>query len=325
MTLFRKLAAGAALLTLTSAVAAQEMQFGTTSPPGNVQYISAVEFAERVNKRLGGKGKVTVFHSSQLGNDQEMMQKLRLGTQDMSQPSTIMSTVVPEFGMFDLPYLVKDRDHMKCIAKEIVWPLLAPKLEQRGYKLIGIWENGFRQVSNSLRPINRPEDMRGMKIRIPQGVWRARMLEAFGAAPVPMGFAETFVALQTGVVDGQENPYVNIFAGKFHEVQKFLTETNHTYTPSFPTASLRKFNAYAPDVQKALLDEAAAIQDWTYQQAAELDEDARKKMIAAGMQFNKSDYESFVKASQPVYDRFSAEVPGADKLIKHALDLAKGC
>ena len=321
----RPIVFAALLLSATAPAAAQEMQFGTTSPPGNVQYFSAVEFAERVNKRLAGKGKLVVFHSSQLGNDQEMMQKLRLGSQDMSQPSTIMSSVVPEFGMFDLPYLVKDREHMKCLAKVIVWPVLAPKLEARGYKLIGIWENGFRQISNNLRPINRPEDMKGMKIRIPQGIWRARMLEAFGAAAVPMGFAETFVALQTGVVDGQENPYVNIFAGKFHEVQKFLTETNHTYTPSFPTASKRKFDAYPEEVKRALLEEAAAVQDLTYQQAEKLDDEAKNKMIAAGMQFNKSDYDSFVRASRPVYDRFSAEVPGADKLIEQAIALAKGC
>jgi tripartite ATP-independent transporter DctP family solute receptor len=319
---------GAALLALVAANAAQaqvEMQYGTTSPPGNLQYFSSEEFIERVNERIGDLGEIVFYHSSQLGSDQEMLQKLRLGTQDMSQPSTIMSSVVPEFGLFDMPYLVKDRAHMACIAQEIIWPELAPKLEAKGYKLLGVWENGFRQMTNNVRPIMTPADLQGLKIRIPQGIWRAKMLEAYGAAPVPMGFAETFVALQTGVVDGQENPYANIDAGKFQEVQKYLTETNHTYTPSFPTASLRKFNGYPEAVRTAILEVAAEVQDWTYERAATLDEETREKLVDAGMEFNRADREAFVAASKPVYDLFEQEVPGGGDLIARALKLADGC
>jgi len=302
-----------------------EIQFGTTSPPGNVQYYSSEEFIKRVNARIGHYGRIVLYHSSQLGSDGEMLQKLRLGTQDMSQPSTIMSSVTPEFGLFDLPYLVKDRAHMKCIAREIVWPILAPKIEARGYKLIGIWENGFRHITNNVRPIVTPADLRGLKIRVPQGVWRVKMFQAYGAAPSPLPFAETFVALQTGVMDGQENPYVNIDAGKFQEVQRYLTETRHIYTPSFPTASLRRFRAYPAEVQRAILEEAAAIQDWTYALAEKLEGEVRDKLIAAGMQFNQSDRDAFVAASKPVYDQFAAEVPGGPALIERALALANGC
>ena len=312
---------------LTSPVTAQnvEIQYGTTSPPGNVQYFSSQEFIKRVNARIGGYGRIVLYHSSQLGSDGEMLQKLRLGTQDMSQPSTIMSSVTPEFGMFDLPYLVKDRAHMKCIAREIVWPILAPKVEARGYKIIGIWENGFRHITNSVRPIVTPADLRGLKIRVPQGVWRVKMFQAYGASPSPLPFAETFVALQTRVMDGQENPYVNIDAGKFQEVQRYLTETRHIYTPSFPTASLRRFRAYPAEVQRAILEEAAAIQDWTYELAERLEGEVRDKLIAAGMQFNQADREAFVAASKPVYDQFAAEVPGGAALIERALALANGC
>lgn len=320
-------AVGLAMLVCVGSAGAQnvELQYGTTSPPGNLQYFSSEEFINRVNERIADYGKVVFYHSSQLGSDQEMLQKLRLGTQDMSQPSTILSSVVPEFGLFDMPYLVKDREHMKCIADEIVWPDLAPKLEEKGYTLLGVWENGFRQMTNSSRAIQTPADLRGLKIRIPQGVWRARMLEAYGAAPVPMGFAETFVALQTGVVDGQENPYANIEAGKFQEVQRYLTETNHTYTPSFPTASARKFRSYPEEVQQALMGAAADVQGWTYERAAALDTESREKLVAAGMAFNESDREAFVEASKPVYQQFEQEVPGAGELIERALALADGC
>ncbi len=320
------LAGISAPLTIGQAAAqGAELQFGTTSPPGNMQSNSAEEFARRVNEKIGDAGTVQVYTSSQLGNDKEMLQKLRLGTQDMSQPSTIMSTVVPEFGLFDMPYLVKDRAHMKCIAQEIIWPELAPKLEEKGYKLIGVWENGFRNISNNVRPIDTPADLEGVKLRTPRGVWRVRMFETYGANPTPMAFSEVFVALQTGVIDGQENPYANIYAGKFHEVQEFLSETRHVYTPSFPTASLSKFNAYPEEVRTAIMEAAAETQDWTYEEAARLDEETKQKLLDAGMKLNVANRDAFVEASKPVYEAFAEEVPGGRELIDRALALADGC
>jgi tripartite ATP-independent transporter DctP family solute receptor len=302
-----------------------EIQAGTTSPPGNVQSLSLDEFAERVNARIGDWGSVEVYHSSQLGSDEEMLQKIRLGTQDISQPSTIMSTLVPEFGLFDLPYLVASREHMACIAEEIVWPILAPKAEARGVKIIGVWENGFRHITNSIRPIVTPEDLRGVKLRTPQGVWRVRMFEAYGANPTPLAFAEVFVALQTGVMDGQENPYVNIAAGRFQDVQRYLTETRHVYTPSFPVVSSRKFDSYPDHVQEAILEEGRNLTPWVYELAARLEDEVRDQLIAAGMEFNEADRAAFVEASQPVYDMFASEVPGGRELIDQALALADGC
>ncbi len=302
-----------------------EIQAGTTSPPGNVQSLSLDEFAERVNARVGDVATVEVYHSSQLGSDEEMLQKIRLGTQDISQPSTIMSTLVPEFGLFDLPYLVASREHMQCIIDEIVWPVLAPKAEARGAKIIGVWENGFRHITNSIRPIVTPEDLRGVKLRTPQGVWRVRMFEAYGANPTPLAFAEVFVALQTGVMDGQENPYVNIAAGRFQEVQRYLTETRHVYTPSFPVVSVRAFERYPEEVQQAILEEGRALTPWVFELAERMENEVRDQLIADGMEFNESDREAFVAASQPVYDMFANEVPGGRELIDQALALADGC
>jgi tripartite ATP-independent transporter DctP family solute receptor len=303
-----------------------EIKYGTTSPPGNVQELSSQEFAKRVNARLGGKAKIEVFHSGQLGSDAEMLQKLKLGTLDMSQPSTATSSVVPEFGLFDLPYLVKDRKHMQCIGEKVVWPELAAKYEKQGYKLIGIWENGVRHITNNARPIVKPEDLKGIKLRVPQGVWRVRMFQAYGANPTPMAFSEVFVALRTGVLDGQENPYTNILAGKFQEVQKYLSETSHVYTPSFPTASLRRWNAWPEEVRAAILAAGREVQPWTYGIAAKEEEDTKKALISGGMQFNVADRDAFVKASEPVYELFAKEVPGGRALIDRALALAKtGC
>jgi tripartite ATP-independent transporter DctP family solute receptor len=321
--------AGGALLAgtlLASGAQAQiELNFGTVNDPGGMQHQSAVEWARRVNEAVGDQAKVDVFGSSQLGTDQEMLQKLKLGTLDFSQPSTIMSTVVPQFGLFDMPYLVKDRAHAGCIAQEIIWPELAPMAEAEGYKLIGVWENGFRQITNNVRPIVTPADLQGIKLRTPRGVWRVRMFEAYGANPTPMSFSEVFVALQTGVIDGQENPYANIWSAKFQEVQKYLSKTNHVYTPSFPVASVKRWNSWPQEVQDAILQAGSEVQGWTYETAAQLDTDLEKELIDGGMEFNEADRAAFVEASQPVYQLFAEEVEGGAELIERALALADGC
>ncbi len=322
------LAATVAMVAVGSAdVSAQglQIQAGTTSPPGNTQSMSLEEYAKRVNERIGDLGTVEYFHSSQLGSDEEMLQKVRLGTQDISQPSTIMSSLVPEFGLFDLPYLVASREHMVCITEKIIWPKLAPKAEARGVKILGVWENGFRHITNNIRPIVTPEDLRGVKLRTPQGVWRVRMFEAYGANPTPLAFSEVYVALQTGVMDGQENPYVNIASGRFQDVQKYLTETRHVYTPSFPAVSVRKFESYPEEVQKALVEIGRDLTPWVHELAASMENEVRDKLIADGMEFNVADRAAFVEASKPVYELFASEVPGGQELIDEALALADGC
>ena len=195
-----------------------EIKFGHVGEPGSLFAASADEFAKRANEKLGDKAKVVVFGSSQLGGDTELMQKLRLGTVEFAIPSTVMSSAVDAFGMFEMPYLVKSRDHMKKIEAEVVWPALAPLAEAKGYKLLAVWENGFRHITTNTKPIVTPADLAGMKLRVPQGKWRVKMFQAYGANPSPMALSEVFVALQTGVMDGQENPLTQIYSSKFQEV-----------------------------------------------------------------------------------------------------------
>ena len=146
--------------TATSLFAAPlELKFGHVGKPGSLFEASANEFVKRANAKLGDKGKVVAFGSSQLGKDKELLKKLKLGTINFALPSSVMASVTDEFGLFDMPYLVKDRAHMARIEKEIVWPTLAPGLEKKGYKILAVWENGFRNITNNKRPINKPEDL----------------------------------------------------------------------------------------------------------------------------------------------------------------------
>jgi tripartite ATP-independent transporter DctP family solute receptor len=295
---------GALLLAGTAGAQSLELNFGTVNDPGGMQYLSAEEWAKRVNEALGDQGKVEVFGSSQLGTDQEMLQKLKLGTLDFSQPSTIMSTVVPQFGLFDMPYLVKDRAHADCIAKEIIWPELAPMVEAEGYKLIGVWENGFRQITNNVRPINAPEDLKDIKLRTPRGVWRVKMFESYGANPTPMSFSELFVALQTGVVDGQENPVGVIYSAKLFEVQDYLMLTGHIMQNQVVIINESFFHSLSPEHRQVLED--AVIEAGDYQNAlieAGAKEDLAK-LKEAGMTVIEPDIEAFRAATADIYLQF---------------------
>jgi tripartite ATP-independent transporter DctP family solute receptor len=325
MSFNRKLLASvlfAGSLFASAASAQTEIKLGHVGEPGSLLALSAEEFARRVNEKVGDKAKVVVFGSSQLGGDSELLKKLKLGTVDMALPSTVMSSEVPLFGLFELPYLVKDRAHMARLRDEIVMPVMAPAAEKDGFKILGVWENGFRQITNSKRPIEKPTDLQGIKLRVPSGVWRVKMFQSYGANPSPMAFSEVFVALQTGVMDGQENPLAQIYPSRFYEVQKYLSMTNHVYTPAYLTAG-RSWKKYSPEIQKALADAAVETQPVVYEIAAKMDEDFLQKLKDGGMQVNQVDQSVFVTASEGIYKDFAAQVPEAKDLIQKAQELAK--
>ena len=300
-----------------------ELKFGHVGKPGSLFEASVNEFARRANAKLGDKAKVIAFGSSQLGKDKELLKKLKLGTVNFALPSSVMASVSDEFGLFDMPYLVKNRAHMARIEKKIVWPTLAPIVESKGYKVLAIWENGFRNITNNKRPINTPEDLQGLKLRTPKSVWRVKMFKAYGANPSPLSFSEVFVALQTGTFDGQENPLAQIASGKFQEVQKYLSMTGHVYTPAYVTVSTRYWNKLPEDVRNILESTAMETQDFVYQTAAQMEIDLLAELKSGGIQVNNADKQAFINASKPIYEEFGSSVPAGKALINTALGLAQ--
>ena len=309
----RALYAAAALMlgsiVLPQAAVAQtvELKLGHVGSPGSLFDLSSIEFAKRVKEKTGGKVVIQVYGASQLGDDTELMQKVKLGTVDMALPST--------------PYLVKDRDHMKRIDKEIVWPTLVPIAEKAGYRILATWENGFRQITNNLHAIKVPADLKGIKLRVPKGKWRVKMFQAYGASPSAMGLSEVFVALQTGVMDGEENPLTQIYTSKFQEVQKYLSMTDHVYTPAYVVTSPRKFDALPEALRKQIQEAAQETQAFVYQTGAKMDDELLGKLKQGGMQVNQADKLAFQKASKSVYDDFSTEVPNGKQMIEKAIAL----
>ena len=310
-------------LSIGVASAQTEIKLGHVGAPGSLLEKTSLEFAKRANAKLGNLAKVVVYGSSQLGKDSEMLKKLKLGTIDLALPSTVMSSQVPQFGLFEMPYLVKDRGHMARIRDKIVFPKLAPLVAKDGYLLLGVWENGFRQITNNKRPIYKPSDLEGIKLRVPKGEWRVKMFKAYGANPTPLAFSEVFVALKTGAMDGQENPYAQIFPARFYEVQKYLSITDHVYSPAYLIGG-RSFARFDPKVQKILKDTAIEMQAVAMKFGADLDSDLLAKLKATGIQINKADKAAFIKASAPIYKEFSAKVPGAKEMIQQAQALSGG-
>ena len=299
------------------------IKLGHVGEPGSLFQKSADEFAKRANAKLGGKAKVVTYGSSQLGGDKEMIQKLKLGTLDMALPSTVMSSEVDLFGMFEMPYIVKDRAHMARIEKEIFWPSLEPAAEKKSLKVLAVWENGYRHITNSKRPIKVPDDLKGIKLRVPEGKWRVKMFEAYGANPSPMKFSELFTALQTGVMDGEENPLTQIYSAKLQEVQKYLSMSGHVYTPAYLTVGAQHWGTLPADVRKVLEETAKETQAYVYSTAVKDEGDLLEKLKKDGMQVNEVDKTAFITASKTIYDEFGKEVAGAKALIDHAVALGK--
>lgn len=324
MTMTFRGAIGAAMLLATAATAQaqEEIIFGISAAPGSIQERTASEFARRANEKLGDKAVVTVFDSSQLGKDDDMLQKIKIGTMHMTLPSSTMPEIAPEFAIFDLPFLVKDRDHLARIDETLFQDVLVPAAEAKGYRPLAIWENGFRQITNNERPINTPADLEGLKIRTPNSSWRVAMFDEYGANPTPMSFSEVFVALQTGVIDGQENPLTNIAAGKLDEVQEYLSMTGHVYSPAYPTVGINTFEKLDPEIQTVLAETAKEVAVWAREQGAAEDATLKDELAEGGMEVNEADREAFVEASKPLYEKFAAEVENGQAMIDQTQSLA---
>ena len=309
-------------LFLSFSVNSTEVKFGHVGKPGSLFSASVDHFAKLANERLGSKGKVSVFGSSQLGKDKQGMQKLKLGTVNMWLPSSVMASIHDEFGVFDMPFIIKDRNHMSKVESNVL-PGMFKNLEAKtGYKVIAVWENGFRHITNNVRAINVPDDLKGIKLRTPKSKWRVKMFQSYGANPTPMSFSEVFTALKTGTMDGQENPYAQIASAKFQEVQKHLSITGHVYTPAYVTVHNDHWSKLPADVQSILEKAAQDTQKFVYEEAARLEKSLLGVIESAGVQVNTADKDAFIAASKGIYDQFASEVSTGGALIDKVSSLA---
>jgi tripartite ATP-independent transporter DctP family solute receptor len=269
-------------------------------------HLGYLKFKELLEKSSSGRLKVEIYPNSQLGSEEEMAQQVKLGTltglvaaryEDMS----------PKLYATSLPFLFRDYDHAEKALKSSIGKELAGNTEANDMKMLAWTHSGFRQITNNARPIRKPEDLKGLKIRTPPLESVLKSMEAFGATPTPIPFGEVYTALKTGVVDGQENPYVNIFTGKFFEVQKFLSEVNYIYISSPLVVNLKFWKGLSPADQK--LVETAAVESADLINSLVRSEDLKAKdaMAKAGLKINAltpEEHAAFVAKAAPVYEYF---------------------
>jgi TRAP-type transport system periplasmic protein len=271
----------------------------------------AQKFKELLEKRLPGRVEVRIFGSAQLGEDKEMLEGLRLGTLEMHVPSSVLHSVEPMFGVFDLPFLIHDRQQVERIAEGPVGEELRKKLLDHDLVLLGFWENGFRMITNNVRPVVRPEDLKGIRIRTPKDPERVKLFAAFGASPTSMSYGEVFSALKQGVIDGQENPFAQIVPARFYEVQKYLSISKHVYSPAYPVMSRRYFESLDEEMRTAILDVAREV--GRYHRQLGIEEDARyRSFLEEKMEVTEIDQEAFEAAARPLYEdyeeKFGSEI-----------------
>src|SRR6187200_3535531 len=224
-------------------------------------------FAELVAQKSGGKLKVQEFPSSTLGNELQQQSALQGGIQEMSAPATTsLAGIVKEFGLVDFPFAVANFAQADALLDGPLGQALIAKLPEKGLVALGYWDLGFRNVTNSKRPITKPEDLEGIKIRVIPNPVFLETFKTFKANPLPLPFAELYNALESKAVDGQENPYSVILSSKFYEVNKFVSGTNHVYATNPVQISKRFWDKLSPAEQKLLQD--AAIEAQNFQRVA---------------------------------------------------------
>ena len=224
-----------------------------TAPEG----IALTAMAEEIKQRTGGKVEIKLHPGGALGGDREVIEGVQIGTVDMTISSTsIFANFVPDVQVFDIPFLFRDFDHAQGVLDGPVGKEILAKFDARGFKGLGLGGIGFRQLTNSRRVVSGVEDVKGLKIRTQENPIHLQVWRALGALPTPMAIPEVFTALQQGVVDGQENPIGAIINNKFGQVQKFLTLSNHAFTPVALVMSPKAY-AMLTDDEKKIFGEAA--------------------------------------------------------------------
>ena len=245
-------------------------------------------FAEAVEKASGGKMKVRAIGAAALGPDTQMQQALIGGAQEMMVGSTAtLVGITKEMALWDTPFLVNSGKEADALLDGPVGQKVIAKLPEKGLVGLVYWENGFRNLTNSKHPVAKVEDLSGIKLRVMQNNVFLDSFKTLGANAVPLPFSELFSALETGTVDGQENPYNTILSSKFYEVQKYLSVTNHVYSPWIVLASKKWWDTLSKDEQKILMDAAAASRDYERKDTREEAGKALAELKAKGMQINE--------------------------------------
>jgi tripartite ATP-independent transporter DctP family solute receptor len=293
-------------------IGSHTIKFAGQNQPGHPQAMGMEKFAELVKEKSDGKMTVRLFHGGTLGGDLQTLSALQGGTVEMSVMNAgLMQGNVKDFVIVDLPFLFTTPEEADAVMDGPVGERLTAQLPDKGLVGLAYWELGFRNLTNNRRPVTKVDDIAGLKIRTLQSPIFIDLFNALGANAVPMPFPEVYTALETGTVDGQENPSTLVLNSKFYEVQKYLTETRHVYNPQIVLISKRFWDRLNEEERKVLQDAAVEARD--YQRAVSREQDAKAvdELKAAGMEVSELPAEEIAKLREkvkPVVDKYTQEI-----------------
>ena len=308
--------AGALTLGFASTTYAQTVMRSSISVAQNShQGVGVDVLAQEVEKRTNGRIIIKNFYSGSLGGERESIESVQLGTQELTGTSTGPSpNFVPAVRILDIPFLFRDKAHARAVLDGPIGDALLKEFESKGFKALAWSENGVRHMTNSKRPVNVPDDLKGLKMRTMENPVHVAAYKGFGIITTPMAFPEVFTALQQGVVDGQENPLSVIMAAKFEQVQKFMTLTAHVYSPAIFLMNKATFDKLSAADKQAFIDAAKIA---AKAQRARVDQDDANGVAylrSKGMNVIENvDKAAFVAKLAPVFAQFEKDF-GKDKI-----------
>lgn len=288
------------------------IKFGIGLAESSPQYRSVEYFGEILDQRTDGRLQVDIFPNSQVGDDNEMMDGLQSGSLEMTYPSTSpAATLVPELAVFDLPFLFPTRESAFEVMDSEIGQDMLDSFEGTGIKALYFSENGFRQLTNSQKPIEGPDDISGLKLRVMENDVQVDIWNTLGANPTPMAFGEVFSAMEQGVVDGQENPWSTILTSNFYEVQQHGAETRHVYTPFIIMISQEFWDGLSEEDQQIVQEAAQQSGDYERVISEEYDDYSKQQLQEEGMEiteYSDQQMQEFRDATQPVYDKWAPRI-----------------
>lgn len=315
--------AGVAILS-TNANATTTLRFGYEAPRSDTQHTAAKKFNELLKTKTKDEIKLSLFPDSTLGNAQTMISAVRGGTIDLEMSgSPNFSGLEPKLNVIDIPFIFKDREHAYAVLDGEIGQGLLKSLEAQGLKGLAFWEVGFRSFTNSKHPIKTPEDIKGLKVRTNQNPMYIQAFSLLGANPVPMPLSELYTALETKAVDAQEHPVGIFWSAKLYEVQKYLSLTNHGYTPLIVVMNKAKFDGLTPELQTAIVESAQEAGKYQRQLNLENEKGILDKLQQAGIQIIENvDTQPFKAIIEKDVRKAFIEKNG-DDLVKQIDALAK--
>ncbi len=274
--------------------------------PDGYPTVEAVKHMGRLaEERSGGRLKIQMFHSRQLGEEKDTLEQTRFGVIDLNRINlSPLNNLAPPTQVPGLPFLFRDTAHMHRVMDGPIGEEILGALSPHGLVGLCFYDSGARSFYTRARPVRAPQDLRGMKIRVQQSDMWVAMMRAMGANATPLPFGEVYSALQTGVVDGAENNWPSYHSTRHFEVAKFYSLTEHSMSPEVLVASKRSFDRLSRDNQQVLRQAAKDSVPFMREQWARTEQEARRAVEAGGAQVSEANKEAFTRAVQPVYDQF---------------------